>query len=203
MAPEPARERSLRFTSTLSGLQMRLPAPLNKPANTPLAASFEIQWNAARGPQGTLSLGSLLSGSYALDADTAGGYKLAKLSLNFGESDPGKADAQILNVGGSVERVDLAGWLDLNKAGKSARPLSYYLRSAKMNVAELDYLGLAFRDVKLDLAVRDSGLNIGVGGANVEGSIVVPAGNAETMKMSSLRPSPRRAASPIHTGFRR
>lgn len=178
MAPDPARERSLRISSTLAGLALHLPAPLNKPAGTPLASFIEVQWPAAKGPMGTLSIGSLVSGSYALQSEE-GGYRLAKLALNFGESREEKGDAQILNVGGSVERVDLAGWLELNKPDKNSKPLSYYLRSAKMDVAELDYLGLAFRDVSLTLSVGDNGMRILVGGPNVTGSINVPSDAAE------------------------
>jgi uncharacterized protein YhdP len=77
-------------------------------------------------------------------------------------------------VGGSVGRLDLAGWLSLNLGDKNAKPLSDYLRSAELNVAELDYLGLAFRDVSLDLAVAEGGLRITVGGPNVAGTIALP-----------------------------
>jgi uncharacterized protein YhdP len=49
------------------------------------------------------------------------------------------------------------------------------LRTARLNVAELDYLGLAFRDVSLDLAVAEGGWRITVGGPNVVGTITLPA----------------------------
>jgi uncharacterized protein YhdP len=179
MAPEPARERSLRLSSTLAGFEMKLPAPLDKPAGTPLPSWLEIQWPANGGPQGRFALGSLANGSYALESD-ANGFRLAHATMTFGAEQPAAGDTQILNVGGSVERVDLAGWLALSGPDKNAKPLSYYLRSASMHVGELDYLGLAFRDVGLDLTASDSGLHIDVGGPNVSGSISIPAGNAST-----------------------
>jgi uncharacterized protein (TIGR02099 family) len=178
MAPEPSRERSLRVSSTLAGLEMKLPTPLDKPASTPLPSWLEIQWPANAGPQGHFALGSVVSGSYALQTD-ANGTRLAHASLNFGAEESVAADSQILDVGGSVERVDLAGWLALSTPDKNAKPLSYYLRGASMHVGELDYLGLAFHDVALDLTASDAGLHIGVGGPNVTGSISIPgAGNA-------------------------
>jgi len=82
---------------------------------------------------------------------------------------------QNFNVGGSVGRLDLAGWLNLNVADKNAKPVSDYLRTARLAVAELDYLGLAFRDVTLDLAAAEGGWRIAVGGPNVVGSITLPA----------------------------
>jgi uncharacterized protein (TIGR02099 family) len=173
MAPEPNRERSLRVSSSLVGLDIRLPAPLDKPADEPMSSELEIQWPAAGGPQGRLALGSVVSGSYALASD-AGGLRLAHLALTFGAGESTSSDAQIVNVGGAVSRLDLAGWLKLSAADKNARPLADYLSAAKLEVAELDYLGLEFRDLSLELAVAKSGLSITVGGPNVAGTITLP-----------------------------
>jgi uncharacterized protein (TIGR02099 family) len=177
ITPEPARERSLRISSTLVGFDMKLPAPLDKDPSTPLPSWLEIQWPASGVPQGSFALGSLVSSSYALEPDSAG-MRLAHASMSFGGSESGAGDAQILNIGGSVQRLDLGGWLRLSAqpkdAPKDAKPLSYYMRNAKLNVAELDYLGLAFRDVSLDLLVSERSWRINVGGPNVSGTISIP-----------------------------
>jgi uncharacterized protein (TIGR02099 family) len=186
IAPEPSRERSLRVSSSLIGLEMRLPAPLDKPEDTPMPSWFEIQWPATGDPQGRLALGSVVSGSYALASD-AGGVRLAHVALTFGAGESNSSDAQIVNVGGSVARLDLAGWLKLSPADKNARPLADYLSAAQLDVAELDYLGLAFRDVSLDLAVaKGGGLRIAVGGPNVDGTITLP-GNADASEPWDLQ----------------
>jgi uncharacterized protein (TIGR02099 family) len=174
ITPEPARERSLRISSNLAGLELKLPAPLDKPAATPLPFTFEMQWPTAGGAQGSFALGTLLSSSYALESDPAG-LKLAHASMAFGASESNLGNAQILDVGGSIPRLDLGGWLRLSSSDKDSKPLSYYMRSAKLNVAELDYLGLAFHEVALDLAVSERSWRINVGGPNVIGSIVVPS----------------------------
>jgi uncharacterized protein (TIGR02099 family) len=186
MAPDPARERSLRLSSTLAGLEMKLPMPLDKPASTPLPSWLEIQWPAAGGPQGRFALGSLVGGSYELQSDATGTH-LTHASLNFGAEEPVGVDSQILNVGGSVERVDLAGWLALSSPDKNAKPLSYYLRNASMQVGELDYIGLAFRNVSLNLTAGDSGLHIAVGGPNVTGSITIPTAAPWNLQFEQLR----------------
>jgi len=173
MSPEPNRERSLRVSSSLVGLDMKLPAPLDKAADTPLPSWFEIQWPAGAGPQGRVALGSVVSGSYALQSD-AGGMQLAHLALSFGAAESSSSDSQIVNVGGSVARLDLAGWLRLSPSGNNAKPMADYLRNARLNVAELDYLGLEFRDVSLDLSVAEGALHIAVGGPNVVGTISLP-----------------------------
>jgi len=180
ITPEPARERSLRLSSTLVGLEMKLPAPLDKTAPTPLPSWLEIQWPASGGPQGSFALGSLVSSSYALESDQSG-MRLAHASMTFGAGDANAGESQILTVGGAVQRLDLGGWLRLSTPGKDAKPLSYYMRAARLNVAELDYLGLAFHDVSLDLAVAERNWRINVGGPNVIGAITIPsaAGSAE------------------------
>jgi uncharacterized protein (TIGR02099 family) len=179
VTPEPARERSLRISSTLVGFDMKLPAPLDKNASTPLPSWLEIQWPESGVPQGSFALGSLVSSSYALEPDSAG-MRLAHASMSFGGSESGGGEAQILNVGGSVQRLDLGGWLRLSAQPKDAKPLSYYMRNAKLNVAELDYLGLAFRDVSLDLLVSERSWRINVGGPNVSGTITIPSGEGST-----------------------
>jgi uncharacterized protein (TIGR02099 family) len=174
ITPAPARERSLRISSTLVGLDLQLPAPLDKNASTPMPSWLEIQWPESGGAQGSLALGSLVSSSYALESDAAGMH-LAHASMNFGGSEPGGGEAQILSVGGSMQRLDLGGWLRLSAEPKDAKPLFYYMRNAKLNVAELDYLGLAFRDVSLDLSVSERSWRINVGGPNVSGAITIPS----------------------------
>jgi uncharacterized protein (TIGR02099 family) len=174
MDPEPNRERSLRLNSNLTGLEIKLPPPLDKPADTPMAASMDLQWPAGGGAQGRFALDSVLSGSFDLEPDLKG-MKLARLALNFGAPESGSGgNAQVVNVGGSVQRLDLAGWLRLRPAEKGAKPLAEYLRAARLQVAELDYLGLAFRGLTLDLAVTPGNLRIAVSGPNVAGTIAVP-----------------------------
>jgi uncharacterized protein (TIGR02099 family) len=179
ITPEPARERSLRISSTLAGFDMRLPAPLDKPAAAALPSWFEIQWPASGGPQGSLALGSLLSTTFELQSDPAG-TRLAHASLTFGAGQASAGESQMINVGGAIPRLDLAGWLKLNEPDPNAKPLSYYMRTARLDVAELDYLGLAFRDVSLDLAVTEGSWRISIGGPNVIGAITIPSGAGAT-----------------------
>jgi uncharacterized protein YhdP len=123
MAPEPNRERSLRLSSTLAGLEIKLPAPLDKAADTPMPSWIDLQWPAGGGAQARVGLGSVVSGSFALDPDSKD-MRLSRLVLTFGGGDSGSSDAQMINVGGSVGRLDLAGWLRLKPAEKNAKALS-------------------------------------------------------------------------------
>jgi uncharacterized protein YhdP len=186
MASEPVRERSLRINSSLAGLALNLPEPLAKPAGLPLPSTVEIQWPAVGGPQLRVTLGSVLRGQVNLESG-ANGPTLGRAAVTFGggPSEPALSDAQVLNTGGKIERLDLGGWLKLYTPDKNTKPLANFLRSAKFEVARIDYLGLSFLDVAVDLAASDSGLRIGVGGPNVAGTISLPtaADAAEPWKM--------------------
>jgi uncharacterized protein (TIGR02099 family) len=174
MAPEPTRERSLRITSSLAGLELKLPDPLVKPAGTVLPASVDTQWLPSGGSQVRVALGSVLRGAVNLDSD-ANGLKVGRAAVMFGTAEPAFSDTQVVTVGGTIDTLDLAGWLKLSAPLKSAKPLANYLRSAKLEVGQLDYLGLSFVDVALDLAENEGGWRIVVGGPNVVGTISLPA----------------------------
>jgi uncharacterized protein (TIGR02099 family) len=182
MAPEPARERSLRINASLAGLDLRLPEPLAKPVGTPLPTMVDIQWPASGGAQLSVALGAVLRGRVKLEPG-ADGPTLSRAAVAFGaggSAEPAFSDTQVLNTGGTIERLDLAGWMRLYQPDASARPSANFFRAAKFEVARIDYLGLSFLDVAVDLALTESGWRIGVGGPNVIGTISLPGGADST-----------------------
>jgi uncharacterized protein (TIGR02099 family) len=193
MAPDPARERSLRITSGLSGLELKLPEPLAKPATRALPSSVEAQWPQSGGVQVRVVLGSLLRSSLTMDADG----RLGRAAVAFGSAEPAYSDAQAVNVSGTIETLDLAGWLKLGAPTKGAKPLSSYVHSAGLEVGRVDYLGLSFQDVTLALADHNGGWRIAVSGPNVQGSIALPADSAEPWDLEFQRlhfaPAPAQA----------
>jgi len=175
IAPDPARERSLHVTSSLTGLEMPLPAPLAKSAAQPLPSWVDVQWPAAGGIQVNLSLGSLLRAVVLMDRDVdTGAPSLAHAAVMFGDADPVFSDTQLVNVGGKIDRLDLGGWLQMISPSKSAKPLTYYLRTASVAFGEVDFIGLAFHDVMLDLAARSDHWHLALDGPNLAGTISLP-----------------------------
>jgi uncharacterized protein YhdP len=79
--------------------------------------------------------------------------------------------------------------LKLYTPDKTAKPLANFLRSAKFDVSRIDYLGLSFMDVSLELAASDAGWRIGIGGPNVISSITLPTlvDSAEPWKLEFER----------------
>jgi uncharacterized protein (TIGR02099 family) len=181
LAPEPARERSVHVSGSLAGLDMRLPQPLAKPYGTPMPSWLEIQWPSAGGTRVNLGLGSILHAVFALAPGADGGdSQLTRAAIQFGEGDPTFSDAQIVNVGGSLSRVDLTGWLRTLSPDSNAKPLSYYLRSAKLSIGEVDFIGLPFRSVALELAANPDRWHLNVDGPNLSGTISMPIASDST-----------------------
>ena len=175
MAPEPARERSLHLVSTLAGIELGLPEPLAKRAEDSLPGSVDIQWPAGGAVQVRAALGSVLRAGLNLGSDAAG-LRLDRAAIMFGTADAVFSDTQIVNVGGNIEKLDLAGWLRLATPAAGAKPLGTYMHLAKFEVGQLDYLGLSFLDIAVNLAQSDSGWRISMGGPNVVGAISPPGG---------------------------
>ena len=173
LAPEPSRERSLRVTANLAGLELKLPEPLAKPNDQSLPSWLELQWPQGGGVQGRFSLGMLLRGALVMEPDGSG-LRIAHAALNFGTAEPRFSETQILNLSGTIPRLNLTGWQKLAAPDHDAKPLASYLRTAKFEVGELDYLGFGFRDLAIDLNFIGDGWQIGLGGSNQSGTITLP-----------------------------
>ena len=186
MNPEPSRERTLNVSTSLVGLDLKLPAPLAKAASTAMPTTVAIQWPANGGEEIHLNLGSVLRGAVVLDSDS-NGTKLGRAALTFGDGDPAFSDAQTIDVGGSIGELDLAGWVDLlggstggaggagaTGGGKGSKGLAAYFRAATFKAAKVDYLGLSFSDVSVAISEANGGWRIVAGGPNVAGTIQLP-----------------------------
>jgi uncharacterized protein YhdP len=177
LAPDPARERSLHVSSALSGLEVPLPAPLAKPAARALPSWVDVQWPSAGGARVNLALGSVLRGAFVLAADEEGSEQhLAHAAVMFGDADPVFSDTQLVNIGGSIDRLDLTGWLQTVSPDKSGTPLTDYLRTANLQIGQVDFIGFTLHSVTLGLAARADRWHIGVDGPELTGTISLPIG---------------------------
>jgi uncharacterized protein (TIGR02099 family) len=175
LAPDPARERSLHVTGSLSGIEMALPQPLSKPYGRPLPSWLDIQWPSGGGSQINLALGSIVRAVFLMEPDPdSDETRLTHAAVMFGEADPIFSDTQIINVGGRIERLDLGGWLRLVAPDKSGRPLTYYLRTADLDIGTVDFIGLNFHDVNLNVSARGDRWHFAVDGPNLVGTIAMP-----------------------------
>jgi len=175
LAPDPERERSVHLSASLSGLEVPLPAPLAKPAGRPLPSWVDIQWPSGGGTRVNLALGSVLRGAVVTSSEDDGSaQQLTHAAVMFGDADPVFSDTQLVNVGGTIDRLDLTGWLLTLSPDKSGRPLTDYLRTANLQIAQVDFIGLTLHSVSLGLAARADRWHIAVDGPELAGTISLP-----------------------------
>jgi uncharacterized protein (TIGR02099 family) len=175
MAPEPARERSLHLTSNLAGLELALPAPLHKSADQSLPATVDLQWPGPAVTQVRVVLASLVRSEVTLD-DNPSGIKASRAAVWFGGEEPPApaGEGSALTVGGQVDAIDLAGWLKLTAGAKPDKPLSSYLRTAKLSLGRVDYHGASLHDVTLTLTTEEGGWRVAFDGPSVDGRMSLP-----------------------------
>lgn len=175
LAPDPARERSLHVTGSLAGIDVAWPQPLSKPYGRPLPSSLDIQWPSVGGSQINIGLGSILRGVFVFESDPdSDSSRLTHAAVMFGEADPVFSDTQLVNVGGRIERLDLGGWLRLITPDNSGKPLTYYLHTADLEIGTVEFIGLLFRDMNLNLSARGDRWHFAVAGPNLAGTISMP-----------------------------
>jgi uncharacterized protein (TIGR02099 family) len=173
MSPEPARERSLHLASSLAGIELGLPAPLHKAAAASLPATVDVQWPAPAVTQLKVMLGTVVRSEVSLDDDPSG-IKVSRATVWFGGGEPLAADGPGLTIGGQIDELDLAGWLDLSASAKPDKPLSSYLHAAKLTLGRVDYHAASLRDVTLGLAADPGGWRVAFEGPNASGWMALP-----------------------------
>ncbi len=188
IANAPNRERALHVASALVGLDSQLPDPLGKPPARGLPSTLDLDWPAGGGLVMTVGLGAVAHGAFAFAAG-ADGDRLTHAAVMFGEGDPTFTDAQLLTVGGHVERVGLDGWLALfgSGGGGEARPLSAYLHEAKLDIDRIDGLGVSFRKVGLALTRGADDWKIELSGPAIDGAMTLPDAAAGPVQIAFRR----------------
>ena len=177
IASAPARERSLHASTNLVGIDSQLPEPLRKAAAHAVPTTLDIDWPLSGGTQISVTLGSIATSAFAFES-AGGSDRLTHASVMFGGGDPAFADNQLLYLGGRIERLGLDGWQALLVGGKGARPLSYYLHEAKLDVDRIDAMGLSFHKVGLSLAKTPDHWRLAFDGPNTDGEVIVPVDEA-------------------------
>jgi uncharacterized protein (TIGR02099 family) len=106
----------LHLQSSLVGIALDFPAPLDKPADARLPLDLLLQLPPAGAPL-SVSLGDVLQVRGRL-ADPARNRPTA-LAMNFGSAPPASVPAAGLVVGGHAARLDVSGWIQQALGGES------------------------------------------------------------------------------------
>lgn len=162
----PAARSKLRLRSDLVGTAITLPAPLRKAAAEGMALDLSLDVPLQESTL-DLRLGRLLRVQGRL-GDTEGFSGLA----SFGEESDEPIPARGLAVVGQIPALDVAAWGSAFGDTRGAGELE--LNSASLHVGELNLLGRRFRETGIRVARDAQQLEIGLSGADLDGSVLIP-----------------------------
>jgi uncharacterized protein (TIGR02099 family) len=163
----------LDLKSSLAGIALDLPAPLDKPADTELPLHLSLQLPPDGAPL-TVSLGNVLQVRGRL-ADPARKLPTA-LAVNFGDTLPTEIPAQGLTVRGHAPRMDVSGWIEQSLAGSSGGSFPQLSR-AEVSTDAAQVFGTDLGALQFTFAAGTESDAISFDGAAVKGTIDLPVGN--------------------------
>ncbi|WP_404630842.1 YhdP family protein [Dyella ginsengisoli] len=161
--------QTLSVDSTLQGIALKLPAPLDKPASSAeqLHVSLPLPTAAA---DLRVSLGDILRARFRLPG--AGGEPLGG-TLALGDQMPDAVPAQGLRVRGHGDRLDVSGWIQHVVAGSSGAGAPS-LESIDLSADHATLFGSDFPGLRLQVQPQAGELSIDADGATLAGHFQVP-----------------------------
>jgi uncharacterized protein (TIGR02099 family) len=166
----------LGVQSSLAGIALDFPAPLDKPADTQLPLDLTLQLPPVGAPL-TVSLGDVLRVRGRL-ADPANNQPTA-LAMNFGGKLPASVPASGLVVGGHAPRLDVSGWIQQALGGASAAAFPQLAR-ARVSTDHAEVFGTALGPLRFDFTVGAQDDAVGFDGPAVKGALQLPTSDLMT-----------------------
>ena len=211
-SPDPERPKLslLTLTSDLRGIELDLPAPLGKDAESPMPLRMSVQLPAA-GNELDVQLGAMARFKARMAENTrdfaghlALGGELPVLPARAG-----------LRVSGSAPSVDLGGWSSFFGGGDGESPDLV----VDVQASELDVMGRGFTDTHLRIDRDAKLMRVDLDGAGIDGSFEVPRADlvtrgltlqfeklywpeTDTLARSDTRPTDPSQLPPLHIWVR-
>ncbi|MGH8112638.1 MAG: YhdP family protein [Rhodanobacteraceae bacterium] len=199
----------LDVTSSLAGIALDFPAPLDKPAGTRLPLHVSLALPPAGAPL-TVLLGDVLQVRGRL-ADAARQLPTA-LALDFGDTPPVDIPASGMVVGGHAARLDISGWIQQALGASSGNGFPQ-LENAHVTTDAAEVFGMDLGALKFSYTAGTASNSIRFDGPAAQGTVEVPSSGVMTHGITahlaylhlpepppsakSAPPKPPSAASPI------
>ncbi|HEX5353142.1 MAG TPA: YhdP family protein [Rhodanobacteraceae bacterium] len=166
----------LDVKSSLVGMALGFPAPLDKPADVPLPLDLTLQLPPAGAPL-TISLGKVLQVRGRL-ADPVHDLPIA-LAMNFGSEMPTAVPAGGLTVSGHASRLDLGGWIQQALGGASGAAFPQ-LDQAKVTTDHAQVFGTDLGALQFSFKAGAQDNTIAFDGHAARGTVGLPTGDLMT-----------------------
>lgn len=160
-------QTKVRLESALTGLESRLPAPMNKSASNSIPLVLEQQALGKNEDWFSLQYGRVASAVW-ITQQTPSGHKLERGELRFGDRAK-LPDESGLQVSGYVRTFDLGGWVDLLPKGGNGE--TAHLSGINLTLSRLDFLGRSFHDIAVNGKLKSNLLRASVNGREMEGNL--------------------------------
>ncbi|MGH8191482.1 MAG: YhdP family protein [Rhodanobacteraceae bacterium] len=190
----------LNVQSSLVGLALDFPAPLDKPAATALPLDLTLQLPPDGAPL-TVSLGDVLQVRGRL-ADPSK-HLPAALAVHFGATMPTELPTQGLIVDGHPSRLDVSGWIQQSLEGTSGAAFPELVH-ADVSTDAAEVFGTELGALRFNYQAGTTEDTIGFDGAAVKGTVSLPASDLMTRGITAHfdylhwpePPKPKEAAQP-------
>lgn len=162
--PGPDNRQTLRLSSDLAGIAVKLPAPIGKTAKQVRPLKVEIPLNGGEDSI-RLSYADLLNAAFRPGGD--------RLAIHFGATPAQLPEQAVLRLSGRLDELALDPWLQLGDSGKAATqlpPLRADLELGRLRFGEIEQ-----HDVRLQLAQNPDSWQGAVHARQLEGSFNIPA----------------------------
>lgn len=166
----------LHVQSSLVGIALDFPAPLDKPADAKLPVDLTLQLPPAGAPL-AISLGDVLQIRGTL-ADPAKNRPTA-MAMHFGSQPPQQVPASGLEVGGHTPRLDLGGWIQ-QAMGMGEGGAFPPLNRAHVGTDDAELFGTSLGPLQFDFVAGTQVNTVTFDGPAVKGTLKLPTTDVMT-----------------------
>lgn len=171
----------LHLESNLTGLNSRLPAPMEKQASKPAQFVFELRGQDDDTKWSSIQYGAIATAAW-ISAPTPAGYKLERGELNFGGKAqiPGEPGLQL---SGAVSDFNLGEWLDILPSGQAKKAIG--VSGIDLTLASLEMLGRQFHDIAIKGKLKGNLLRTSVTGQGITGNLTFRRAEETSARISA------------------
>jgi uncharacterized protein (TIGR02099 family) len=160
--------QALSVDSSLEGMALKLPAPLNKPEAAALPLHLTMTLPVSNSDL-QIGLGDIVRGHFRLAGDAQ--HPLAA-TLAFGDQMPQTLPARDLRIVGHAPQLDVTGWVQYVAAGSGGNGPG--LESIDVNTADAQWFGHSLGGIRISAKPQADALSVDVSGASMAGNFSVP-----------------------------
>jgi len=187
---DPPSPLQIAFDSTLEGITVKLPAPLDKSGDRRLPLAFTVEFPETSRIETYGNADESLIWAMTFRAADTGAWDFDRGSLAIGGTYPSAPDTRGLHITGETDYIDFDDWLAIARRGKGEISVADRIRSIDLTLGHLYVLGQDLQNHRVQVERSAEDWFVTVAGSEVSGTIAVPydfaSGRPLVVDMESL-----------------